>query len=215
MVARPGRQGGIFRGHLQPWVPPGYRPWPAGLGQRGRALVIDADPQGSAVQWSGLAPEDRPFPVSVIMVGGDLAREVDRFREDYDYILIDCPPSLETERANKAMLASDQVLIPVLPSPVDLWASMRLAELVESIRQQRPQLEARFVINQLEPRSALSRAMQSALEEFDIPALESNIRRRAVYRNAAMEGRSVFCLGKQGETARAEITNLIGEVFPS
>ncbi|MGM0413338.1 MAG: ParA family partition ATPase [Pseudomonadota bacterium] len=187
----------------------------AGLGQRGRALVIDADPQGSAVQWSSLAPDDRPFPVSVIMVGGDLAREVDRFRADYDYILIDCPPSLETERANKAMLASDQVLIPVLPSPVDLWASMRLAEAVESIRQQRPGLEARFVINQLEPRSALSRAMQSALEEFDIPALDSNVRRRAVYRNAAMEGRSVFCLGKQGDTARSEITNVIEEVVPS
>jgi chromosome partitioning protein len=187
----------------------------AGLGQRGRALVIDADPQGSAVQWSGLAPEGRPFPVPVIAVGGDASREVEHFREDYDYILIDCPPSLETERTEKAMLASDRVLIPVLPSPVDLWASMHLVERVESIRQRRPELDARFVINQLEPRSALSRAMHSALEEFDVPALESCIRRRAVYRNAAMEGRSVFCLGKQGETARSEIGNVIEEVIPS
>ncbi|SFD34227.1 chromosome partitioning protein [Thiohalospira halophila DSM 15071] len=187
----------------------------AGLGQRGRTLVIDADPQGSAVQWSGLAPESRPFPVPVIAVGGHPGREVEHFRADYDYILIDCPPSLETDHTHKAMLASDTVLIPVLPSPVDLWASMNLADTVASIQQQRPGLEAYFVVNQLEPRSALSRAMQSALAEFDIPALESNIRRRAVYRNAAMEGRSVFCLGRQGETARAEITNLIGEVFPS
>jgi len=187
----------------------------AGLCQRGRALVIDADPQGSAVQWSGLAPERRPFPVPVIAVGGNPGREVDHFREDYDYILIDCPPSLETERTEKAMLASDQVLIPVLPSPVDLWASMHLVERVESIRQRRPELDARFVINQLEPRSALSRAMHSALAEFDVPTLESYIRRRAVYRNSAMEGRSVFCLGKQGETARSEIDNVIEEVIPS
>lgn len=187
----------------------------AGLGQRGRALVIDADPQGSAVQWSGLAPESRPFPVPVVAVGGNPGREVEHFREDYDYILIDCPPSLETERTEKAMLDSDRVLIPVLPSPVDLWASMHLVERVESIRQRRPELDARFVINQLEPRSALSRAMQSALAEFDVSALESSIRRRAVYRNAAMEGRSVFCLGKQGETARSEIGNVIEEVIPS
>lgn len=187
----------------------------AGLGQRGRTLVIDADPQGSAVQWSGLAAESRPFPVPVIAVGGNPGREVEHFREDYDYILIDCPPSLETDRTEKAMLGSDRVLIPVLPSPVDLWASMGLVERVNAIRQRRPELAARFVINQLEPRSALSRAMHSALEEFDVPALESCIRRRAVYRNAAMEGRSVFCLGKQGETARSEIGNVIEEVIPS
>ncbi|MFP4132111.1 ParA family partition ATPase [Thiohalospira sp.] len=187
----------------------------AGLAERGRALVIDADPQGSASQWSGLAPEGRPFPVSVIAIGGNLAPEIERFREDYDYLLIDCPPSLETERASQAMGASDRVLIPVLPSPVDLWASMRLVDAVEAVRQQRPQLEARFVVNQLEPRSALSRAMRSALAEFDIPALEGGICRRAVYRNAAMEGRSVFCLGKQGETARSEIRNIIEEVVPS
>jgi hypothetical protein len=30
-----------------------------------------------------------------------------------------------------------------------------------------------------------------------------------------MEGRSVFCLGKQGETARSEIGNVIEEVIPS
>ena len=187
----------------------------AGLGQRGRTLVIDADPQGSAVQWSGLAPESRPFPVPVIAVGGNPGREVEHFREDYDYILIDCPPSLETDRTEKAMLASDRVLIPVLPSPVDLWASMGLVDRVETICQRRPELAARFVINQLEPRSALSRAMHSALAEFDLPALESCVRRRAVYRNAAMEGRSVFCLGKQGETARAEIGNVIEEIIPS
>ena len=187
----------------------------AGLGQRGRTLVIDADPQGSAVQWSGLAPESRPFPVPVIAVGGNPGREVEHFREDYDYILIDCPPSLETDRTEKAMLGSDRVLIPVLPSPVDLWASMDLVERVDAIRQRRPELAARFVINQLEPRSALSRAMHSALAEFDLPALESCVRRRAVYRNAAMEGRSVFCLGKQGETARSEIGNVIEEVIPS
>lgn len=185
----------------------------AGLAQSGRTLVIDADPQGSAVQWSSLAPETRPFPVSVIAVGGNLPNEVERFRRDYQYIVLDCPPSLETETTNKAMLASDVVLIPVLPSPVDLWASMRLAGAIEQIRQAKPQLAAYLVVNQLEPRSALSRAMQSALAEFEIPALEGSIRRRAIYRNVAIEGASVFCVGRQGDAAKTELNEIIAELL--
>jgi len=185
----------------------------AGLSKRGRTLVIDADPQGSASQWSGSASGERPFPVSVISVSGNLAHEVNRFSRDYDYVVIDCPPTLETENTSKAMVAADTVLIPVLPSPVDLWASVRLANTIEQIKQIKPRLKARIVINQLEPRSALSRAMKEALEEFDIPALNSGLRRRAIYRNVAIEGRSVYCTGRQGQPAVDEIERMIEEVL--
>lgn len=185
----------------------------AGLAKRGRTLVIDADPQGSAGQWSGLAPENRPFPVSVIAVAGNLTHEVQRFRQDYQYVVIDCPPTLETDNTQKAMLASDTVLVPVLPSPIDLWASVRLANTIEQIKQIKPELKAHLVINQLEPRSALSRAMQQALAEFDIPALNNSVRRRAIYRNVAVDGGSVFCTGKQGHAAVSEIEAIIEEVM--
>ncbi|MFO8155085.1 MAG: ParA family partition ATPase [Pseudomonadota bacterium] len=185
----------------------------AGLSRRGRALVIDADPQGSASQWSGSAADDKPFPVSVISVSGSLTQEVDRFSQDYEYVVIDCPPTLETENSTKAMLAADAVLIPVLPSPVDLWASVRLANTIEQIRQIKPELAAYIVVNQLEPRSALSRAMKEALVEFDIPALEANVRRRAIYRNVAIEGSSIYCAGKQARAAVEEIERIIEEVI--
>lgn len=185
----------------------------AGLARRGRTLVIDADPQGSAGQWTGLAPDNRPFPVSVIAVAGNLAREVKRFRQDYQYVVIDCPPTLETETTRLAMSASDTILIPVLPSPIDLWASVRLAEAIEQARFGNPSLAAYLVINQLEPRNALSRGMQQALAEFDIPSLKGGLRRRAIYRTSAIEGASVFCLGKRGEAAAQEIESIIEEVM--
>ena len=185
----------------------------AGLAQKGRALLIDADPQGSATQWSRLAPPEKPFPVSVISVGGHLAREVETFGRDFDYVVIDCPPTLETGVMQAAMQVTDTVLIPVLPSPVDLWASIRIAEAIDHAKLRNRQLSARIVINQLEPRSALSSAMQEALEEFDIPALQAGIRRRAIYRNAAMEGRSVFEMGKRGQPAVEEIQAVIEEVL--
>lgn len=185
----------------------------AGLARRGRTLIIDADPQRSAGQWSGQAADTRPFPVSVIAVAGNLAQEVNRFRRDYQYIVIDCPPTLETETARLAMSAADTILIPVLPSPIDLWASVRLASAIEQIKLGKPELKAHLVVNQLEARNALSRAMQQALAEFDIPSLKSSLYRRAIYRTSAIEGASVFCMGKRGEAAAQEIDSIIEELL--
>lgn len=185
----------------------------AGLAKRGRTLVVDADPQGSAGQWAGLAPDERPFPVSVIAVAGNLAREINRFRQDYQFVVIDCPPNLETETSRLAMSVSDTILIPLQPSPIDLWASVRLANTIEQLKLGNPRLQAFLVVNQVEPRNALSRAMQQALAEFDIPALSSVLRRRAIYRTSAIEGTSVFCLGKRGEPAAGEVDSIIEEVL--
>lgn len=186
----------------------------AGLAKRGRVLLIDADPQGSAVQWARLAPDDRPFPASVIAVAGDLAREVNRYRNDYHFIVIDCPPTMETETSRQAMSVSDNVLIPLQPSPVDLWASVRLANTIEQIKQQaNPRMQAFIVVNQVEPRNALSRAMQQALAEFDIPSLNSVLRRRSIYRTTAIEGSSVFCVGKRGVNAASEVNSIIDELL--
>jgi len=185
----------------------------AGLANRGRVLVIDADPQGSASQWCSLSSDDKPFPVSVISVGGHLVREVERFAKDYDFIVIDCPPTLETGVMQSALQVSEAVLIPVLPSPVDLWASIRIIEAIEHAKIRNRKLKPSIVVNQLEPRSALSTAMKEALEEFDIPTLQTGVRRRAVYRNAAMDGISVYCMGKRGEMAAKEIDTIIEEVL--
>ena len=185
----------------------------AGLSRHGKVLVIDADPQGSAGQWSCLSPDHRPFPVSVISIGGNLAREAARFSQDYDFLVIDCPPTLETDTMLLAMKVSDVILIPVLPSPVDLWASIRLTEAIEQAKIYNRKLKPYIVVNQLEPRSALSKAMKQALEEFDIPSLKEGIRRRAIYRNAAVEGASVYCMGKRGEAAAQEIDEIIKEVL--
>jgi len=187
----------------------------AGLSRRGRTLIIDADPQGSAGQWAGLSTDERPFPVSVISVASNLAREVSRMRQDYQYLVIDCPPTLETGVAQSAMTISDKVFIPILPSPVDLWASVRLADAIDQVKTGNSRLQAYILINQLELRSAMSRSMSQALAEFDMPALQSCLRRRAVYRNSALEGLSVYCMGKRGESAVQEVEFLIEEILTS
>jgi len=187
----------------------------AGLSRRGRTLIIDADPQGSASQWAGLSSDERPFPVSVISIASNLTREISRMSQDYQHLVIDCPPTLETGVAQAAMSVSNKILIPTLPSPVDLWASVRLADAIEQIKIYNTKLQPYILVNQLEPRNAMSKGMSQALAEFDIPALQSCLRRRAVYRNSALEGSSVYCMGKRGEAAAQEIEALIEEILTS
>jgi chromosome partitioning protein len=184
----------------------------AGLSRRGDTVVIDLDPQGSSRQWATLG--NAPFPATVKqMVGPWDARSLHKGFQAYRYTVLDCPPSLDSHASLQALRSCDVALIPILPSPVDLWASLRLPQEVAEARKVNPKLQAFLVLNQMEPRSALSASMREALAEFDIPVLRATMRRRAVYRGAALDGVSVYQLGGRGAQAAAEIEAVINEVI--
>ena len=104
-------------------------------------------------------------------------------------------------------------LIPVQPSPLDLWASIHIEQAISEARSNNSALKALLVINQLEPRTTLSQLMRDALGEIKVPVADTSIRRRAVYRASALEGRSVYAMGKRGAQAVAELDQLIEEVI--
>ena len=184
----------------------------AGLARRGKTLVLDLDPQGSSLQWASMG--QTPFPATVENIGGEWnARTLHQNYQAYQHMVLDCPPSLESHASLQALRACDVALIPVLPSPIDLWASLKLPQEIEEARKVNPNIKAYLVLNQLEPNSALSAAMHDALLEFGIPVLNAVIRRRAAYRSAALEGTSVFQLGGHGTQAVEEIEAIIREVL--
>lgn len=186
----------------------------AGLARRAETVVIDLDPQGSSLQWASLGSE--PFPATVKKIAGKWdARTLHQNYRSYRHMVLDCPPSLDSHASMQALRACDVALIPVLPSPIDLWASLRLPEEIEEARKVNKALKAYLVLNQLEPRSALSGAMHDALAEFGIPVLNAVLRRRAAYRGAALEGMSVYQMGSRGSQAAAEIEAIINEVIGS
>lgn len=184
----------------------------AGLSQRGSTVVVDLDPQGSSVQWASQG--STPFPVAVKQVQGkwDVQSLRQTFRA-FAHVVLDCPPSLESHASVQALRACDLALIPVLPSPVDLWASLRLPQEIEEARRLRPQLRAYLVLNQMEPQSALSGAMTEALAEFGLPVLHATLRRRAAFRTAALDGVSVYQMGGRGAPAAADIEAIINETL--
>jgi len=185
----------------------------SGLNRRGRTLLIDADPQGSASQWSSQCSPGRDFPFSVIRVGGSLVSAIERFRSDYQFIVVDCPPNTSSESVVSLLSVASDVLVPVLPSPVDLWASLAMVRTIEDARIHNRSLRAHIVLNQREPRSALSREVGKAILALDLPCLQSAMTRRNVYRSGSMEGLTVYEAGVRAEPAVREIEGIINEVM--
>lgn len=183
----------------------------AGLARQQRIVVLDADPQGSSLQWRAIAENGNSPPV--ISADGDIVSQCEALEGEYDSVVIDCPPSVHAPQTHAALRVTDLALIPVQPSPVDLWATVHTERAVLEARRNNPSLTAMLVINQLEVRTTLSQLMRDALAEINLPVAQTAIRRRAVYRTSALEGRSVYAMGKRGSDAVAELDQLIDEVI--
>lgn len=187
----------------------------AGLAQRGSCAVLDADPQASASKWMQLAAAPWEPAVAVIEVLAGLRDTVAALQDEYAFLVIDCPPAVESPRVAEALRCAEGLLIPVLPSPMDLWASARIEDMVQAARAGNPGLKAWLVLNQIEARNAMARGMEEVFREFSVPALRSGLGRRAAYRTAALEGRSVYGLGARGAAAAQEIETVITEILPA
>jgi chromosome partitioning protein len=183
----------------------------AGLKQRGNTVLLDADPQGTLVHWVNHEKIDS-MP-RVVATGSGLSKEIRWASSTHQYVVVDCPPALGSGYTETAMEMVDILLVPVLPSPPDLWSSNRMVEAVQQARKINPKLRAYFVRNQVEPRSALSHAMRQVLRTCDLPSLENSLGRRAAYRWAALEGISVYQFGARGKKAVEDIESIIEEVL--
>ena len=92
-----------------------------------RVLLIDADPQGSALDWAA-ARQGNPLFSVVGLPRPTVHKEIGQIGHGYDHIIIDGPPRV-TDLARSAIMAADVVLIPVQPSPYDIWAADEVVKL--------------------------------------------------------------------------------------
>lgn len=184
----------------------------AGLHRRGTTVLLDADPQGSATNWARVGGVDGDLPPVRALVAAEVGTAIGQAAGSARFVLVDCPPHLQSDALRRVADWVDLVLIPIQPSPLDLWASVEMASAVAGTRARNPRLRAFMVLNQLDSRNALSGAMHQALAEFDVPALANGLTRRAAFRSAALEGRSVYGLGNRGASAVRDLEAIIKEI---
>jgi chromosome partitioning protein len=151
------------------------------LGEGRRAGILDADPQGSCVKWSGR----RPYPAPTVRpVGqGGLKEALDAYRTaGADLVIIDTPPHARPVVSLAAELA-DYVLIPVKPYPDDLEALGATVEIVRAIK-----CRAGIVINMTAAKSSALTMARAALATFDLPICPTNLVERLSHPYAIAEG---------------------------
>ena len=172
-------------------------------------LVVDADPQGSALDWSAARAEPAAFPVAGIPKPS-LHKELPGLARGYSVVLIDGPPRVY-DVARSAILASDLILIPVQPSPYDVWAAKEIVDLVQEARVYKPDVKAAFVVSRKIVNTAIGRDVATALAEYPFPVLSACVSQRVAFAESAAQGRTVFD-GAPGNPAETEVVAVATEL---
>lgn len=171
-------------------------------------LLVDSDPQGSARDWAAVR-EDQPLPV----VGLDRPT-IDRDLRSIarkNYIIIDGAPQAH-DLAVSALKAANFVLIPVQPSPYDIWATSDLVDLVKQrIALTEGQLKAAFLISRAIRNTKLGQEVTEALTAYELPILSVRIMQRVIYPTTAATGTTVLDAEPQSEASK-EIRALAREI---
>lgn len=171
-------------------------------------LLVDSDPQGSARDWNE-ANSGEIVPV----VGLDretLPKDLHAISSGYDWIIIDGAPQIAKLSA-AAIRSADVVLIPVQPSPYDVWAAADVVDLVktrQSVTNGIP--KAAFLVSRAIVNTKLGSEVIGALEEYGLPVFAARTSQRVIYTDSASEGKTVFV--NPDSPAAQEISAILDEL---
>ncbi|MDE2006119.1 MAG: AAA family ATPase [Rhodospirillales bacterium] len=174
---------------------------------RGVAL-LDIDPQRSLARWHALRAARRPAPAAIGFAdtaGWRLAGTIEGLRRGVDVVLIDSPPQVDTD-ARQAIRAADLVLVPIQPSPPDLWAAEGTLALAASERR-----ALRLVLNRAPTAGRLRAAIEAELATRGLPRAAAVLGNRIAFANAFAAGLGVTEAAPRGPAA-AELRALAVEI---
>jgi chromosome partitioning protein len=174
-----------------------------------RVLLVDADPQGSALDWSATRQAKPLFPV-VGIPKASLHKDLPAIAADYDTVVIDGPPRVN-ELARSALLAADLVVVPVQPSPYDVWAAEEILKLLREASIFKENLKSVFAVNRRIVNTAIGRDVTEALRNYGIPVLSASLCQRVAFAESAGQGLTVLETEPQG-TASREVRALAQEL---
>jgi chromosome partitioning protein len=178
------------------------------LAAKCRVALLDIDPQRSLKRWHELRVQRSRPAVSITLsdvAGWRLKTELDRLKNDHDIVLIDSPPQIDTD-AKLAVRGADLVLVPLQPSPPDLWAADGTLRLAST--EGRP---ARLLFNRAPATSRLRDTMEKELAARGLAVLNATLGNRAAYANAFAQGLGVTEFAPRS-VAATELLALVAEL---
>lgn len=144
-----------------------------GLAESGRTLLVDTDPQHSALAWAEMSEE---FPATVVglPVKKRLARQIEEFGSDYAHIVIDTPPQdLGIVRA--ALFAADIAVVPLSPTTLDVDRLRATLELVAEVEASH-EIRLLMLLTRARTGTRSARAVRRLLEdELEVPTARVGI----------------------------------------
>ena len=180
--------------------------WAAG---RRRVAVIDTDPQQSLSAWFAQRQArigDQPRLMHRAAEGWKTASEIDRVRRDVDVVLVDTPPHAETA-ARTAIRPADLVIVPMQPTPMDLWATRQtLAMAADEC------VPALLVLNRVPPRSRMADDIRAELADEDVPVTRCALGNRQLFASSLTAGQGVSEASRRSRAAE-EISALANELW--
>lgn len=177
-----------------------------------RVLLVDADPQGSLRTFAEVAAEAGNTTPTVVAMGASMYRQdqLPVLAEGYDAVVIDCPPRHdEIQRA--AMMASELVVLPCGPTPMDAWALVEGLELVRRARHLRPKLQAVVLVTRKQARTTLGASARETLSGCGLPVMTAELGYRVAYQEAPAAGLGVTQYESRGQAA-VEVRALVTEL---
>jgi len=175
----------------------------------GQVVIVDADPQGSARDWHAAGDGEL-----ITVVGLDrptLAKDIKAISNTYEWILIDGAPQL-ADMSISAIKCADIVLIPVQPSPYDIWATEDLVDVIKA-RQQITDgsPKAAFIISRQITNTNLGKEIRETLVGYELPIFKNGTFQRIIYAKTAGTGSTVIDADPHGE-ATNEIKSIVSEL---
>jgi chromosome partitioning protein len=187
----------------------------AALAMRGRRVrLIDMDPQHSALDWQ--AARDNTQLAPLFEIDGypkeTLHKHIESKAKGFDDVILDVPPQTAA-LARSAILSADIILIPVQPSPYDVWAAKETVGLWEEARVFKPGLRALFALNRHIVGTAIGRDVREALGHYEeVPVMEAVIAQRVIFAESAASGQVAMEIDADSAASR-EVLSLCDELL--